>query len=68
LHYASAPSSIASTFVGISTQEEVLQNIGAIDATLDLSLLDEIDKLAEPVRHRMWKSGLPENYDRMMTD
>jgi L-galactose dehydrogenase len=68
LHYASAPSSIASTFVGISTQEEVHQNIGAIDATLDLTLLDEIDRLAEPVRHRIWKSGLPENYDRMMTD
>ena len=68
LHYAAAPSSIASTFVGISTREEVQRNIAALDATLDMSLLDEIDRLAEPVRHRIWKSGRPENYDPMMTD
>lgn len=53
---------VSSTFVGISTVEEVSQNIGAIMSKEDSGLLHEIEEIVAPVQEMTWITGHPENH------
>jgi L-galactose dehydrogenase len=53
---------VSSTFVGISSQAEVEENLKAFEGEPDRALLAEIEKIALPVRRMMWSTGRPENH------
>jgi L-galactose dehydrogenase len=53
----------ASTLVGMSSVQEVQQNVAALSYQLDASLVQQIDALVAPVRDLTWPSGRPENSD-----
>lgn len=54
---------ISTTLVGLTTVEQVRQNLEIFDETNDPELLAEIEALAAPVLHHIWPSGRPENQD-----
>lgn len=54
---------VAATLVGMSTVEQVRQNVEAANAQADPALIAEIRALAAPVQNRSWASGRPENQD-----
>ncbi len=54
----------ASVLVGMSKTRHVEQNLRAFDLQVPDGLLDEIGDMVDPVRNRIWESGLPENQDR----
>jgi L-galactose dehydrogenase len=54
---------VATTLAGMSTVEQVRQNVAAAGASADAGLIDEIRTLAAPVHNRSWPSGRPENQD-----
>ncbi len=54
---------VATTLAGMSTVEQVRQNVMAAEGEADTALLAEIHSLAAPVHNRSWLSGLPENQD-----
>ncbi|MEO8130817.1 MAG: aldo/keto reductase [Bryobacteraceae bacterium] len=66
LQFALSNPKLATTFTGMSTTAEVLQNLKAMEGTADPEILKEIEILAEPARGRIWKAGRPENYDPNM--
>ena len=53
---------VSSTFVGISTVDEVRDNLDAITESPDSQLLMEIDKLVAPVQGKMWITGHAQNH------
>ncbi len=53
----------ASVLVGMSRMRHVERNLQAFDMEVPEGLLAEINALVEPVRNRIWASGLPENQD-----
>lgn len=53
----------SSTCVGMSNQHEVEQNLTALDFAIPPALLNEIARIAEPVKNQTWSSGRPENQD-----
>ena len=53
---------VSSTFVGISSVQEVCNNIGAITSDQDPALLQEIEQIVAPVQEMMWITGHPENH------
>ncbi len=54
---------VASTLVGMSKQRHVEQNLAALDFQIDSGLMRKIQTLVEPVKNRLWPTGLPENQD-----
>ena len=54
---------VSTTLAGMSTVEQVRQNVSAASRTADPALLEEIRSLVEPVKNRSWPSGRPENQD-----
>ncbi len=54
---------VATTLAGMSTVEQVRQNIAAANASADASLIAEIRRLVAPAHNRSWPSGRPENQD-----
>jgi L-galactose dehydrogenase len=66
LQFALSNQDLASTFTGISTTAEVRQNLKAMEGQPSPEILQEIEKLAQPARGRIWKAGRPENYDPNM--
>lgn len=63
LAFAASHPDLASTFSGISTCEQVHENVAAIEQSFDGSLLEEIDTISRSVRGYIWPSGRPENQD-----
>ena len=53
----------ASVLVGMSKSRHVESNLRAFGFEYPEGLLDEIREIVEPVRNRVWPSGLPENQD-----
>ena len=53
----------ASVLVGMSKPRHVERNLRALAFETPPGLLDEIRELVEPVRNRIWPTGLPENQD-----
>jgi L-galactose dehydrogenase len=66
LQFALINPDITSTLNGMSTQEQVEQNLAALERPIDQHALEEIEEIARPTRKRMWPSGLPENHDASM--
>lgn len=66
LRFALDHPGIASTLNGMSTREQVEQNLRAFETPLDPGVLAELEELARPTRKLMWPSGLAENYDASM--
>ncbi|MHC4475401.1 MAG: aldo/keto reductase [Planctomycetota bacterium] len=52
---------IATTIVGMSKLRNVVQNVKVLDFKNDPELLAKIEKLAAPVKNKMWFEGRPEN-------
>jgi L-galactose dehydrogenase len=52
---------ISSTLVGISNPDQVDANLKALDFEADRALMNEIEKIVEPVKDMSWPSGRPEN-------
>jgi aryl-alcohol dehydrogenase-like predicted oxidoreductase len=53
----------ASTLCGMSSVDELEQNLSALDITPDAGLIAEIDQILAPLEHRVWPSGRVENHD-----
>jgi L-galactose dehydrogenase len=66
LQFTLSNPNIATTFTGISTSDEVRQNLRAMEGTPDPEILREIEVIARPARGRIWRAGRPENYDPNM--
>jgi L-galactose dehydrogenase len=66
LQFALANPAIASTFAGISTTDEVRQNLRAAGSAPDAEILKEVEAIAQPARGHIWRAGRPENYDANM--
>ncbi len=54
---------VSTTLSGMSTVEQVRQNVAAASKPADAGLLAEIRELIAPVANRSWATGRPENYD-----
>lgn len=54
---------VASTLVGMSTEEEVRQNLRALEKPADTELLRQIKAILAPVANLEWPSGRAENHD-----
>ena len=63
LQFCLAHPYIATTLAGMSTVEQVRQNVAAAAIPADAALTAEIRSLVSPVANRSWPSGLPENQD-----
>lgn len=61
LRYALAEKRITSTFIGLSTEQEVEQNLRALEQPLDAELREELARLAGAARNRPWVEGLAAN-------
>jgi L-galactose dehydrogenase len=61
LRYALAETRLTSTFVGLSTEREVDQNLRALEQPLDAELRAELVRLAGAARNRPWVEGLAAN-------
>lgn len=55
--------SICSTFIGMSSAEQVDANLRALRMRTDPAFLVEVERIAGPVLNRRWSSGRPENQD-----
>ncbi len=53
----------ASVLVGMSKSRHVERNLNVFNFETPDGLLDEIEALVEPVKNRIWPTGLPENQD-----
>ena len=63
LHYCLRHAYVSSTLIGMSTPEEVEENLSALCLKIDESLLDELKTILAPVSNTVWPSGRPENRD-----
>jgi L-galactose dehydrogenase len=54
---------VATTLVGMSTRQQVLDNVAALSTERNAELLSAVQALAKPVHNMLWPSGLPENAD-----
>lgn len=62
LQFAIRHPHVASTFVGMANEAEVLRNLAALEEEPDVGLLREIDELVAPVQGLMWISGFAWNH------
>jgi L-galactose dehydrogenase len=53
---------VASTLVGMSTEEEVRQNLRALENPADTTLVQQIKEILAPVANIEWPSGRSENH------
>ena len=61
LQYAVSDPGIATTLVGMRSEQEVRQNVGWLGRPLDPTLLGEVLAILAPIHNQTWPSGLPEN-------
>jgi L-galactose dehydrogenase len=61
LRFALANTSVASTLVGMRSEQEVAMNLSALRGVTDPSLMKGIRMILEPVENVDWLVGLPEN-------
>jgi L-galactose dehydrogenase len=61
LHICLNHADMASTFVGISSAEEVAAAVAALDLRPPEDLMQSIRRIIEPVHNIVWPSGLDEN-------
>jgi L-galactose dehydrogenase len=52
---------IATTIIGMNTQQQVVQNVRVLDFKIPDGLLEQIEALVAPVKNWMWFEGKPEN-------
>jgi L-galactose dehydrogenase len=53
----------ASMLVGMSSVEEVRDNLRALEVFIPPEVMSDIDAIVEPVKNTLWRSGRPENDD-----
>jgi L-galactose dehydrogenase len=63
LQYCLRHAYVSSTLTGMSTPEEVEENLSALCLKIDDSLLEELKAILAPVANTVWPSGRPENRD-----
>lgn len=63
LQFCLAHPYVATTLAGMSTVQQVRQNVAAAGVPVDGEVIAEIRGLVSPVANRSWPSGLPENQD-----
>jgi L-galactose dehydrogenase len=63
IRFCSSHPFVSSTLVGMSSAEQVQQNLRALDTELDPELLAQIEAVVAPVRDITWASGRKENSD-----
>ena len=61
VNYAVSHPVIATTIVGMSEQQQVEQNLRALELQIPDELLQRIETLVAPVKNQMWFEGKPEN-------
>jgi L-galactose dehydrogenase len=63
LQFCLQHSTVATTLAGMSTVEQVQQNVAAAEKPGDAELIAEIQALVSPIANRSWHTGRPENHD-----
>jgi L-galactose dehydrogenase len=63
LQFSLAHPYVATTLAGMSTVEQVRQNVAAANEPVDMAQIAEIR--AQFSAHRIWPTGLPENHDHV---
>ena len=63
MHFAFGHDYVASTLVGMSSEEEVKENVRFLETKPDMELLTAVREMIKPVANVVWKSGRPENDD-----
>jgi L-galactose dehydrogenase len=58
---------VASTFVGISSESEVVAACNALEWTPPLEVLQQVRRIIEPVHNVVWRSGLEQNQNESFT-
>lgn len=56
-------SAVSSTFIGISSEAEVVAACNALEWAPPPEILQEVRKILQPVHNIVWGSGLEQNYD-----
>lgn len=62
LRFCVAHPNVASTLIGMATQDQVTENVRALEVADDASLIAEVLAALEPDRNVVWPSGRAENY------
>jgi len=63
LRYCLDSSPVATTLVGMATEDQVKENLAALDHPNNPEMLKHIQQILAPVRNRIWPSGRIENRD-----
>jgi L-galactose dehydrogenase len=63
LQFCLAHPYVSTTLAGMSTVEQVRQNVAAAGSPPDQALIDEVRALVSAVANRSWPTGRPENQD-----
>ncbi len=63
LQFALSNQDISSTLVGMSSEEEVIQNASLVGTEPDEALLAAVRPVFSPVKDLNWQVGLPENHE-----
>lgn len=63
LQFCLQHSSVATTLAGMSTVEQVRENVAAAESPADATLINEARDFIGPFLNRSWPTGLPENQD-----
>jgi L-galactose dehydrogenase len=53
---------VATTLIGMSTRQQVTDNLSALQLTIDPALLTQIQQIIAPVHNYVWSSGRMENH------
>lgn len=63
LRYCLDFSGVATTLVGMATEDHVKQNLAALEHPNDPAILGRVRQIVAPVKNRIWLSGRAENRD-----
>ena len=63
LQFALGNQDISTTLVGMSTEEEVIQNASLVGVEPDEALLTVVRPVFAPVKDLNWQAGPPENHE-----
>eukprot|EP01116_Phalansterium_solitarium_P012094 TRINITY_DN28080_c0_g1_i1.p1 TRINITY_DN28080_c0_g1~~TRINITY_DN28080_c0_g1_i1.p1 ORF type:complete len:367 (-),score=90.30 TRINITY_DN28080_c0_g1_i1:66-1166(-) len=65
MQFALSNDDIATTFVGISSVEELERNVAWLEQPLHVDLLREVSDVLKPIHNVNWRCGRPENNDAL---
>jgi L-galactose dehydrogenase len=61
MQFALANPNIHTTLVGTANPDNIRKNVEWVEEPIDQKLLSEVQAILEPIHHKTWPSGRPEN-------